>query len=600
MHRKVSLGDPQTRIVSANTLLEIAGSRERVTELDMATATLAAFLHQLLDGGQYIEAALLLWGDKLFDPRPKSVGRIWASLEKYNKNLFIGSSSQGKSYTPAAWQILKYAKDHKHTSIKNVSTTSAHVKANTWSTLTSFHENAIIPLPGEATTGFIGDDPVNRRAGISVVAIPQGEDGKGRLQGFHPVPRPDGTMSTVILFIDEGEKNPVGVWAGVDNMLANEDSSGSVRVASSTNPWDISSVFAKKAEPMEGWGGIDRENADEWISREGWHVLRLDAAKSENVVQKRVIFPGMQTYEGYMNLAKRGTGDPSYWCFARGMYPPTTAEYHIMPSYILNEAIGTYVFIKTPTPWATTDPAFAEGGDSPEFTTGRYGYASAFDPVAGDRVIFSKPRWVIQVEQQFPIPKDKTPLMSKAIRELCIRLGVQPDWYCIDRTGNAQGLYDDLILTFGPILGIQWGEGATDKKILEEDTQIASELYAGVSTEMLFAAAQWIEYGYMKFSPVMNTQKLFSQFTARRYDFVSKTLRRAESKYSLKLRTGGESCDLCDSVILAPHLIRMRQATNAAMMPDRVNRDGRGQPVWNPESIRSVVDKIEFMSDDGT
>lgn len=537
----------------------------------------------------------------MFDPRPRSVSMIWKALNTFDKNLLMGASAQGKSFSPMAWLMLRWVHDYLYTNIKLVSTSEGHARSNTWSTLTTFHSSSIVPLPGEPTAHFLGVDPLKRQAGISVVAIPQGEDGKGRLQGFHPVPRPKphptfGSLSSVILFVDEGEKNPVGLWAGVDNMLANEDEYGRVKIASATNPWDVSSIFAKKAEPPEGWVGIDRENAEEWESREGWHVVRLDAAKSENVIQKKLVYPGLQTYQGYMNLARRGTGDPAYWCFARGMYPPTSAEYHVMPSYIFTESVGTYVFTEPPVPWGTLDPAFAEGGDSPEFTTGRYGLASAFDNQNGDRVVFPRPRFAIQVEQQFPIQKDKTPIMSKSVRELCTRLNIKPEFFAMDRTGNGQGLYDDLMLTFGNILGIQWGEAATDKKILEEDSQIASELYAGVATEMLFAAAMWIEYGFMKFSPLMNTQKLFSQFTNRRYDFVSKTLRRAESKHILKLRTGGESCDLCDSCIQAPHLFRMRKASFAAMMPDRRKEQDVSSGFGD---IRSVVDRIDFMDDSG-
>lgn len=603
VNRLVDLDDPSTRIAAANKLLDFAGSPERITEMEVATAALTAFLQQLLDNFQYIEAALLLWGTELFDPRPRSVKRVWNAQMTYDKNLYIGASAQGKSYTLIAWQLLRYVHDHLFTNIKNVSTTKGHALSNTWSTLTTFHKSSIVPLPGIVSSNFIGVDPINKQAGISVVAVPQGDEGKGRLQGFHPTPRGKhhpifGPLSSVILYIDEGEDAPTGLWEGVDNMLANEDETGSVKIASSTNPKKRESMFGRKVEPKDGWGSVDIDIDEEWESAEGWHVTRLDAAKSENVQQKKLIFPGLQTYQGYMNLVRRGTSDPNFFSFARGWYPEQSAEFYVMPSYILNDARGTYIFARTPTPCASFDPAFSEGGDNPILTTGRFGFASAFDPFSGERVVFKRNKWVLQIEQQFPIQKDNTLVMAKSVKDLCVQLGVKPEFFVCDRTGNAQGLYDALLIDFGAILGVQWGEGATDKKILEEDSEIASELYSGVITEMWFAAAQWIEFGYMKFSPMMQTQKLFGQFTGRKYNFLAKTLRRVESKIAYKLRTGSDSPDEADSTIQLPHLIRMRQATSAAMMPDRPSpRGADGQLQWG-EKMKSVVDDFTWVDVD--
>jgi hypothetical protein len=54
----------------------------------------------------------------------------------------------------------------------------------------------------------------------------------------------------------------------------------------------------------------DMETLYEWTSKEGWHVLRLDAKMCENVIQHRDIYRGFQTYEGFLKLLK-GEGDTS-------------------------------------------------------------------------------------------------------------------------------------------------------------------------------------------------------------------------------------------------------------------------------------------------
>lgn len=522
---------------------------------------------------------------------------------RYNKNLIIGSSSMGKSYNMIVWELLRWVHDPEYTNIKNVSTTAGHTKAQTWTHLLDLHARAAIPLPGVATADFLGLDPLNKRAGISVVALPTGDKGKGRLQGFHPVPRDKphpifGPLSAVILIIDEGEDVPVGLWEGVDNMLANEDEHGSVKIASSTNPKNKESMFAQKAMPKGGWGTVHVERDHEWDSEQGWRVTRLDAAQSRNVIERKLREPGLQTYQGFMNVIRRGTADPGYWTWGRGWYPEQGAVYKVIDDYIMNDVLGTYLWSPghKPTPMASLDPAFSDGGDGAILTVGRYGQAIGFEPSGRDVVTFAKPKYVIQVEQQFPINKDNAVVMAKDIKELCKRLGVLADWFVMDASGNADGLFDILLVDFGNVLGTVWGSDATDRKILEEDTKTAKEQYLGLVTEMWFATSKWMEFGYIKVSPFIQTQKLFGQLNGRRYEFAGKTLRRVESKPIYKGRTGGASPDEADSFILLTHLIRMRQMFNAAMMPDRRKEQDVSRGFGD---IRSAVDRIEFFSEDG-
>jgi hypothetical protein len=285
-----------------------------------------AFLQVLLDQENYIEAALLCWGRDLFNPEPKSVQKVWTNQMRHNKNIYLGASALGKSYNLVAWNLLDWVRDPAYTNTKFLSTTAGHAKANTWSTLTTFHKSSKIPLPGIIQSSFIGIEPENRQAAIGLVAIPQGEDGKGRLQGFHPLPRPKphpnfGKLTRVRLFMDEAETVPGGVWPGVDNMLANEDEAGSVKISAATNPARSDSMLAAKAEGPERSWLFDPEAPDEWDSEEGWHVTVLDAAKTENVMQKKKVFPGLQTYEGYMNLVRRGQDSEALATFGTRKIP---------------------------------------------------------------------------------------------------------------------------------------------------------------------------------------------------------------------------------------------------------------------------------------
>jgi hypothetical protein len=74
------------------------------------------------------------------------------------------------------------------------------------------------------------------------------------------------------------------------------------------------------------------------------------------------------------------------------------------------------------------------------FTSGLYGYAESFVPLNSPEIKFTKPKWVIQAEQQFPIEKAGTPAMAENLIELCRDLHIRPEWFVMDRTGNATGL----------------------------------------------------------------------------------------------------------------------------------------------------------------
>lgn len=513
------------------------------------------------------------------------------SIEPIGEGAFYGFETDGNhrfllgdltvthnSFNMAAWGTLRYAEDPEGTNIKVVSTSSIHARANIWSTMLEFHRMAAIQMPGIRSTNAISIDPLNKHSAISIVAIPQGDDGRGRLQGFHPkprqVPHPKfGPMTTVILMLDEGEDAPDGLWQGVDNMFANQDEHGSVKMAAATNPKDQSSIFAQKAMPMGGWDSFNLETNMEWESQEGFHVTRLDASKTENVIQKKIVYPGLQTYDGFMNLYNRGKKDPSLWTFGYGAYPQEGVEYQVVPPGIISNIIGTYNFIEMPTNWASFDGGFAEGGDDAVLTTGRCGRADSF--TGNGKIIQFAPKWVGIAEQQFSIPrhydeegKANAILMGDDLIRILLDLHVPPEYFVDDTTGNGLPIHDYIRLKFGTaILGVQWGEDATELKILEEDSRVAKERYQGIRSEMWFAFRYWAEHGIFKIAPGVNMSKLASQLTSRKYSWISKTLQMVESKNDYKLRAQGQSPNEADSLIMAVQLLRTRGFEKPAMLP---------------------------------
>lgn len=282
---------------------------------------IGSLLNNFLRNNQYEAAAHLLWGGYKFDPTSVLVQETWDSVKKQSKLIIIGGGSLGKSYNLAIWFLLDWLKDPDYTEVRIISTTGEHAKQNVFGQIKEMHSMAMIPLPGDPKGESISIE--GRMGGLFLFKVPQGDSGYGRLRGFHPKPRLKphpifGYLSRLRLLLDEAEQTPIGVWEGVDNMLSSDSDeyfkNGTIKIAAATNPKDKTSQLGIRCEPLDGWMSFRLNSSHRWKSTAGWAIQRLDAARCENVIQRKVVVPGMQTYEGYMNYLRRGEMDSEYWC----------------------------------------------------------------------------------------------------------------------------------------------------------------------------------------------------------------------------------------------------------------------------------------------
>lgn len=566
---------------AGNLLLELRKWKGKKLDAEQGLAALTNQFYAYLNSFMWVQAALLAWGGKLFNPEPRAVKIVLNAINKHRKVLAMGGSAQAKTYTACARLLLRWVLDPHNTLMKLISTTGGHARSNVYSQTVRLHRSSIIPFPGLIRQDYIGMTTDDLSSSITRVAIQEGEPGTAALRGFHPTPRKIphpllGDMTFSMALLDEAEGIPDGVWKGVDNMAATEN----VFVYGATNPLDISSEFAMRAEPLNGgWPVFNEDEDTEWEGRENWHVVRLDPSKSENVVQKRMVYDGFMSYEGWLDYESKGVGSPDRDAFGHGKYPSQAVEYQIFSPNIINRLIGTYDFIGSAIDWATFDGAYAEGGDRAILTTGKYGLAQSWADERGKEWFLPAPRWVIYAEQQFQIEKQyfegkpDAILMGDEIVEICTRLHVAPEWFSMDKTGNGMGVHDYLRHKLGPaLLGIEWGEAATELKVMDEDTKVAKEQFQGIVSEMWFVARQWAEFDLLKISPRIQSRRLIQQLSNRKYSYVTKALRKAESKKDYKKRPPHESPDDADSLIMAPQLIRGRGFEKPAMIPQPKKR----------------------------
>lgn len=547
---------------------ECAGKRvKQPTDKAGAYALLNVLLHWLLDNGGMEEAAQLLWGPTQFDPRPNSTRRVWKAFEEQNFILLMGAGSMSKSFSMGVRLLLEWIRDPEWTTIKVLGPSEQHLEDNLFTHLVSLHRGSSIPLPGTVGKLFIGLDSRSRKGSITGVVIPLGKKAAGRLQGVKRIPRKAahpifGKLSRMFVFLDEIANIPQGIHRDLDNVMSNTSGDG-LKIIGAFNPTNQSDEVGVRCEPPFGWASFDPDKHHEWMSTRGWFVVRLDAALCENVLQGRVIYPGLQTLEGFNRIISNsgGTQSANYWSMARGCFPPLGTILSLIPQGMLTNFKGEFIWYEKPRPAGGCDLAL-EGSDTAKFAYGEWGLATGikYPPTVnhpnGLTIMFKNskgkayPRYALQLKQIFLLPKGDTVSMKKSVQELAQRLGIPPEWLAVDRTGNGAGVHDLLKFEWGiGCIGINFSESAGDQKIMVEDSGTAKELYDRAQTELWFAAKKFLEFEYLKGVFGLETTELFLQLTGRLYEANGK-MSKVEKKADYRSRHQGKSPDDAEAVTL--------------------------------------------------
>jgi hypothetical protein len=447
--------------------------------------------------------------------------------------------------------------------------------------LVELHQNSSIKLPGIIQSLFIGTHPRARRGAITGVIVPLGKKSAAKLQGTkrfqRKKPHPKfGARSRMFVFMDEVNKIPPGIWSDIDNILANsEEDVHGFKVGGAYNPQDQADQVGIRSEPEWGWASFDIDTHYRWKSKRGWEVLRLDATKSENVVQGREVYPGLQTKEGMERIIKNsgGLNTPGYFSMVRGAYPPKGENFSIIAQGLLHTSKATVMWAGSPRPCAGADLAL-EGGDNASIATGKWGLARgikmppSLNHPSGEEILYRRGgqpafKHILLVEHLYLLPRAETVDMAGQIKTLCHQIGVRPEWICVDRTGNGAGVHDHLKRFWSPLVkGVNFFESATDKKILLEDDKTPKEEYLRMVSELWFALQKLLEFGYVVFDPALNTEKLFPQLSGRL--FSPGKLAKVESKKDYCSR-GFESPNEADAVTLCVHAARMETDVGLSM-----------------------------------
>lgn len=561
-------------VEGARAIAEFSGVKPSLVDDKSALEYVNSLFYWCLNNDYYPWAAQLIWNERLFTYKPRCTQMVWDEIAANNSLMLMGAASMSKSYGAGGWLLLDWVRDPEYTSVNLVGPSEDHLKDNLFTHLVTLHSQSAIPLPGVMGDLFIGLDPRKRKGAIRGIVIPIGKRPAGRLQGRKRVPRPQfhpklGAMSRIRFFLDELEKIPMGVWKDIDNVFSNLDSDvDGFKLLGAFNPEDPVGQVSIRCEPEKGWGEFDPENDERWMSKRGWRVLRLDAARCENVIQNKIVYPGLQTKQGFDRIIQNAGGrdTPGYWTMARACFPRGGAIYSVISDYIVERAQRTFLFAEEPVNVCGGDLAL-EGGDAAELAFGRFGktvgcrYAPSLDFPQGREVMFKDKRghpifrWGLQLDEIVKLPKGDTVKMAQAIRVECLKRKINPNALMLDRTGNGAGVHDLLkSLWSEQVMGLNYSEAATDRKILEEDSKKCNEEYGRADSELWFALRKWLEFNFYAISPAAYSSELVKELTGRRY--MPGKLTKVESKVDYKSR-GNASPNRADACTLLLHAVRV-------------------------------------------
>lgn len=577
IHETIAEGD----IISAANLALVAGGvGTTVDNKEDALLALQTLEKNLHDEGMYREQAVLLWGNKMFNANPSPVREVFDEVSKHQKLLIMGSSGLSKTYSCGVLYYLYWRMDPYWTNVILCSTSESSLRGNLFSHIIALHQAAVIPMAvGEVkinnTDMEISAKGALPEMKIEGVLLKSGSDSSGSLRGRKPKPyrkeihHKYQNSSRILILLDEATNIPDGAFEDLATTIsAINPKTDNVKVVAAFNPIDISKKVVGMAEPEDGWEIEQVDNLHKWVSKLGWNVLRLDAKNFENIIERRTIYEGMQTYEAYLGFLKQGEKSAQYWALARGFPPLSDSAWTVIPPAWMQSQRGEPIFVDEVTTVAALDTALG-GSDKAVLGVGRWGLAAGWINYKGEKVMFkdrlnaevNKPRHVLVVDQIFELPKtDNTVDLVEGVIERCKNMGISPKHVSLDKTGNAAGVWGHATKFWGEVLGVGFNEKASESRVISEDLDTAYDRYDGKVTELWFAFKEWLNpaVNAVLLNNTLQVPELFAQMTNRRYRPVKGGKLRVEPKQEYKARTRLGSPDEADVVTLLVELVRQR------------------------------------------
>lgn len=485
----------------------------------------------LLAQNRYKKAARIAW--PWFEQNDWT-DKIWEAIEKYDRLCIMGHGSASKTFTASVWFLLDWIANAHETALILTSSTIASMDRRIWADFKTLWTKSKVDL---TTVGQILDAKrmirqsiMEGKAAVHAVAA-ESDDAETKIQGIH-LPR------TRVIFDEADNPYSSSIWPALTNL----GTSGHLKVVALANPVDRNSEFGFHCEPVDGYDTVSPDRDYEWEGKLGWHILRLDGLESPNIKLGHDKYSYLLSNKSLIQTRDdKGTQSPEWWTMIRAFYPPDGTVNNIFPGGLIGKCNKAILWYGTTTPIGFCDPAF-EGGDNCMLYLGKLG-----------RVAEKPERTAVEVEQVIKIKRrdmEKTlgfDFADQIVAHLTNHK-VLPKYFGIDTTGT-QGPFADIIeekLGKG-LQRVLFGNSASTRRVTNEDTVTADQLYKNFVTELWYVAREWCRFGLVYIPKV--PRELRIQLESRHYKLTGRSLKthremiQAEPKTDMKSRGLGSPDD---------------------------------------------------------
>lgn len=529
-----------------------------------------------------------------FDGRPKFVRDVFEEVIKNHKLIILGASSTSKTYSCGALFYMYWRNDTYFTQVILAGPSEDHLYGNLFSHIVGLHKSAAIPITENdahnvdinETDMFIAMHDALPEMRIRCVLCKQNQISATGLRGHkskpdRTTPHPKlGYHTRVYVLIDEGTHVSPGAFEDIKTVEASWiPGKDNVKIAMACNPEGITYRIVELAEPPGGWEVEQVDTLYKWVSEKGYPVLRLDGKLCENVVQRKMIYEGLISYEAFLDFLKSGEHSGPYWAKGRGFPPLKDNAWTLIPPAWMQSQRGEPIYTGTVKNIGAEDTALG-GGDKALWGVGRWGEAAGWTKLNGEiewYVNRANPdqritKYVLVIDQIFQLPKsDNTVIIIQELMGRAKQMEIPPENVALDKGGNAGGVWSHAKNFWGDVLGIDSGERATEEKILSDDKMVAYDTCERMVTQLWLTTKRWLDpvVGAVLFNPILPTSPLFNQMTTRRYRNAKAGRIQIEPKHEWRARNQGISPDEADVVNLMVAWCHQRGGVTPGIMEEK-------------------------------
>lgn len=576
-------------------LQQITGGAERYDKEEQAQEHVRRHFEQLLADENYLEAGTIAYHRGMFDPRPRHVRRIFHTLTHYDLVMLVGSGDLGKSLNAAIFASLFWIQDPDFTLVKFASVTDTNLKQNLWAKLLRYQDSCLFPVGHEQNDSRMRiwkfgakDRP---EAGIDAVLVGRGEEASGRMKGNHPQPFRNvehprwGWLTRILLLLDEGQHLPKGVEQDLGSPMTSVDPETHVmKIVITANLTDELKWAVKKAAPRVGWREELMDTLYDWTTDAGWRVCRVDTQQTENIVQRREVFPGFPKFGGEKKFMNGTVPTSDYYIMWRGWTVPGRSAEVVIPSQWFEQALGEPIFVGRVQPIAAFDPAYDQ--DTAVLALGRYGQARGWLDWQGNEMLFDartgpandkEHRHTCVLDQLIHLKSRDPVALAREVKEWCVKWNVGPEYVAGDRTGNGIATTSHLQSYWGHIAAINWRDAPTEHRILAEHKESAGIYCDSLISEMYFTIRCWIPMNVRGFfiNPLCDHQdRLKSEFTTRLWKHDHSNRFSVEQKVNY-IKRGYASPGFADATVMMGLIPRLRGLQLPALNDEKVTTKWR-------------------------